>query len=189
MNSKLNIIDHSATYLVRLIRHNNPNAASESVLFYALSLTINTLSSMVIALTASLITNHSQATIISIIGLLILRYFSGGLHLKSSVACCIFSACIIIFSSHVSFNFFNVGLVLTLCSFCIFLKTAPNGIEGISKIPKKYYPLLKITSGLIVLFNLYFQSSVLSAIFFIQAVLTTKFAYNILDFLEGKNLN
>ncbi|MEK8126425.1 accessory gene regulator B family protein [Paenibacillus filicis] len=186
MNKRQNVIDRSATYLARLIRTHNPNAESEKVLFYALSLSINVLSSVVFSIFFSLITGHFLETTISILGFLILRYFSGGLHLNSSLGCCIFSTFVIILSSHVHFNYHFSGLWLTIGAFFMVLITAPNGIEGISRIPKAYYPLLKVISCLIVLSNFYFQSSVLAAIFFFQAVLTTKPAYFILDKLERK---
>ncbi|SDC19623.1 accessory gene regulator B [Paenibacillus sp. UNCCL117] len=186
MNNRRNIIDRSALYLAQLIRSHNPNASSEQVLFYSLSLSINLLAAIVIALLFSLITGNLVSTMLSITGFLILRYFSGGLHLSSSLGCCIFSTFVIIVSSHVNFDFHTLGLVLTLLAFIIVLITAPNGIEGISRIPKSYYPLLKVISGLVVLSNLYFESSVLAAIFLIQAFLTTKVAYYFLDYLERR---
>jgi len=186
MNNNLNIIDRAAYYLTSQIRKYNPNAASEQILFYSLSLTINTLSSISVALLFSFFTGQLLNTIVSITAFLLLRYVSGGVHLSTSLRCCILSLFLFVLSSHVTFDFYYMGLILTIISSLILLVTAPNNIQNISRIPTSYYPLLKTISLVIVLSNLFFQSSVLSASFFIQAMLTTGSAKIVINILERR---
>jgi accessory gene regulator B len=70
----------------------------------------------------------------------------------------------------------------------IFYKTAPNGIENVSSINPKYYPLLKFLSIALVSLNFIVQSPVISAALFMQAVLTTQPAYTIRDYIERRLL-
>lgn len=182
----MNFIDRSTSYLVRFIRKNNPDAASEAVLKYSLSLLINTGLAIFISLSICTITGHFKFAVISITYLLILRYVSGGIHLSSSLSCCLLTIFMIITISHLKYTYSTIGIAFDIFSALVFLITAPNGIKGFSSIKSKYYPLLKISSLVLVASNFYLQSSVLSTANIVQAFCTTSFAYHLKDLAERR---
>lgn len=184
----MNIIDKAALSLARKIHENYPQGSSEAVLKYSLSLLINTFSAIVIVLLICLFTGHIAQACVVIAAFTALRYFSGGLHMSSSVACCTFSVICFAILSHIQFNYdtFRTGVVLNLAAIVILLKTAPKGIENVSSVDPKYYPVLKLISVLVVASNFVIQSSVLSAVFIVQACLTTEPAYKIVNFIERR---
>jgi accessory gene regulator B len=77
-------------------------------------------------------------------------------------------------------------MLLNTASIAILLKTAPQGIEDISSIDKKYYPLLKLASVVIVASNYFFQLDILATAFFIQALQTTKLFENSIHYFERR---
>ncbi|MCR8631040.1 accessory gene regulator B family protein [Paenibacillus radicis (ex Xue et al. 2023)] len=182
----MNFIDKSATLIASSIRKNNPQAASQAVLFYALSLLINVTLTIIIVIFISSFTNHLSKALLVILCYTLLRIVSGGAHLASSLACCIASSIIFITASHLEYDFFYIGFILNTAALLILLKTAPQGIEGVSRIDKKYYPLLKLISVAIVFSNYYFQMDLLSTAFFIQALHTTKLFENSIHYLERR---
>ncbi|MCS7462237.1 accessory gene regulator B family protein [Paenibacillus doosanensis] len=182
----MNFIDRSAENIARSIRNNYSQAGSEIALKYALSLLINSFIAFTTAIVFCVLTDHFIEALMAIVSFIALRYFSGGLHMSSSLSCCLLTIFIIISAAHISFNYSFYCSIIDIFSALILLKTAPNGIEHISKINPKYYPLLKLIAVLIVLANLFFQSTVMTAAFFCQALLTTEFSYRTRDHFEGR---
>lgn len=182
----MNIIDRSALKIANSIRFHYPDAASEAVLFYSLSLIINTLTAVGISLMICTITGHLAEALIVILFYFLLRYVSGGAHMSSSVSCCILSIIILATLPHVKFNYWFGGMIIDILSIVILLLKAPDGIEKVSRIDPKYYPLLKIISVCIVASNFYFQYSFLSAAFITQAFFITGFAYKSIHILERR---
>lgn len=182
----LNFIDRSATAIASSIRKHNPEAASQAVLFYALSLLINVVVTILIVVVISSITDHLNKALIVILLFTALRVVSGGAHMSSSLVCCIVSCFIFIASSHIEYNFFYLGFIFNTIALGILVKTAPQGIEGVSRIDKKYYPLLKLLSVIIVASNYYFQLDYLATAFFIQALHTTKLFENSIQSIERR---
>jgi accessory gene regulator B len=185
----MNFIDQTASNLVSFIRKNHEGAAPEKVLFYSLSLIINSLLAIITSIIISLLTGHLQETIIVIACYSALRYVSGGIHMPTSLMCCLLSITVFVSCSLAEFNYFPIACFLDVISIIILYKTAPQGIENVSKINKKYYPHLKFISILIVLLNFYFHSSILSTAFFIQSFFTTSTAHSIVSILERRLRN
>lgn len=182
----MNIIDRSALQLAKAIRRNDPNAASEAVLNYALVIVLNTICTIAIVLIVNLLTGYLIEGIITMFAFALLRSFSGGLHLKSSLFCTLFSAASLILISHIEIGYMYIGLILDLISIAILLVYAPKGFENRSRLDPKYYPFLKVASILIVAANFYIHSPLLSLAFFTQALTTTRAAYFILSKLERR---
>jgi len=180
----MNFIDRSAEIIAKSIRNNYSEAGSEVALKYALSLLINSFTSITIAILFSASIGRLTECIVGITAYTVLRFFAGGLHTTSSLACCVLSIFIFITISFFRFEYGSVFLFLDLISIGILVRTAPKDIENVSSFNPKYYPLLKITAIVIVGSNLIINSSLLSVAFFIQAFLTTDFAYQIRDNLE-----
>ncbi|WP_084159692.1 accessory gene regulator B family protein [Paenibacillus ehimensis] len=170
----MNLIECFATKIAQTIRKNYTGAASEKVLIYSLSLLLNTIAAIVVTLFISILSGHFVKAVITINCFLFLRYFSGGVHFKSSIFCCIFSMTALTLLAHVNFNYFYLGLFFDILSFFILLIYAPNGLEKVSRINPKYYFLLKIVCLLFVSTNFFIQSSMLSAIILLQSLTLTK---------------
>ncbi len=182
----MNIIDHSAQYLARSIRRNYPEAGSETALTYSLSLVINSSISFFISLVFCLFIGHLYECLIAICSFIILRFFSGGLHMSSSLSCCILSTSIIVIASLMTYEYSYYYMLIDFLTCLILLRTAPNGINNVSRIDPKYYPFLKMIAVALVCSNLIGQSTVITSAFLIQALLTTKPAYRLKFFLEGR---
>ncbi|WP_082420313.1 accessory gene regulator B family protein [Paenibacillus sp. A3] len=182
----MNWIELSANKIAKIIRENYPYAASEKVLIYSLSLLINTTTAILATLLICFYTGHLSEAFITIMIFLLLRYLSGGFHLKSAVACCMFSTCLLIGLSHVNFEYLKYGPILDTVSIIIFILKAPEGLENVSRINPKFYPLLKILCVILVGMNFFLHSSLLSAIFIAQAFTLTKIAYLLVFLLESR---
>ncbi|TBL81190.1 accessory gene regulator B family protein [Paenibacillus thalictri] len=185
----MNFIDRSAHFFAVSIRKHNPNAASETALKYALSLLINTIVAFIVTYIICFFTSHVAQVTVGIVAFLFIRYFSGGLHMSSSLSCCIFTIGIFVILGHVDFPYHYAGYFCDAASIAIFFKTAPNGIENVSRIKPKYYPLLKWICMVTAASNFFIQSPVFSAAFLMQAVLTTTPAYNLRDFVERRSFH
>jgi accessory gene regulator B len=186
----MNILDTIATYLTKSIRKNYEDSASEEVLFYSLVIVLNTISIVLIVSIVGLFTGHFLDSIIALFAYAFLRYFSGGVHLSSSITCIVVSSLILILVSHISIPYWYTGFILNLISLAIILWLAPKGIEGVSRISPKYYPVLKLISTAIICSNFLFQSDVLCLAFITQALTLTTPVYQLVDFTErrGKHI-
>jgi accessory gene regulator B len=181
----MNFIDRAAESIAQSIRRNNPNAGSEVALKYASSLLINTLTAITAALLISMVTGHFYSCLIGIVSFTLVRFVSGGMHMSTSVSCCVLSIVIFITASYVNFDYSSIFILMDITSIIILMITAPNDIKNVSSIDPKYYPLLKLIAVVLVASNFWIQSSVLTAAFIIEAFLTTTLAYKLRDLIEG----
>lgn len=182
----MNIIEKASLRIAKSIRANYPEAASEDVLKFSLIILINTLSAIIISLIICGVTGHFLAGVIAIFSYTLLRFFSGGVHLSSSVSCCILSILIFVTIAHVSYSYWYTGFILDLISIIILIFTAPSGIDQVTQVDPKYYPYLKIISIFIVSINLFIHSDIVSSAFFIQAMLTTSLSYKVVYIIERR---
>jgi accessory gene regulator B len=179
-----NLNEMLSTRIAAFIRKNEPNAASEAVLKYALTALLNTITTILVVILFSIFTSHFFEALTVIFSFIILRYFSGGVHLHSSLNCILITSCLWIGISHVSIEYWNIGLILNVLSLIIMAIKAPSGIENVSRIDPAYFPLLKIISVLIICSNFFIQSSLLSIVFFSQALTLLPFVYKIVIIWE-----
>lgn len=143
--------------------------ATEAVLKFSLALVINALLIIILSITLSFFTGKIKETLVVLVSFAILRQISGGLHLKSGIWCVVgtTSLVMIISLSHPSY----VGVqVLNVTGILLAMVYAPSGIEKQSRIPTKYYPVLKVMSCLLIASNLLIQSPVLALSFFVQCL-------------------
>lgn len=182
----MNILDKTATYLAKSIRNNHKESASEEVLFYSLIILLNTMSIVFIVSMVGLITGHFHESITALFMYALLRYFSGGVHLNSSITCIIVSSILLISIAHIPLPYWYTGFVLNLISLVIILRLAPKGLENVSRITPKYYPVLKLISAAIICSNFLFHSDVLSLVFITQAVSLTTPADRLVDYVERR---
>ncbi|MBY3623764.1 accessory regulator AgrB [Acinetobacter sp. CUI P1] len=164
------MIEFVAGRMAEGIKHRAPDhPASLAVLKHALAVLINTVSIITFSLVAATVTGHLKETVTILISFAMLRMVSGGLHLKTGSMCVLVTTSLFFAISYVDFNARGI-LVLNIASVILALLFAPSGIEKQSRIPPKYYPLLKVVSVLMISSNFLIGSSTIAACFFVQAL-------------------
>jgi accessory gene regulator B len=176
----MELMDNIARKIAISIQKNNPKSSSLAVLEYALISLINLILIMGSVLFIALITGRFVDAIVAVLAFPLLRYFSGGLHLKSANICNVISAALILISIYISITYWYTGIILNIIAMILLLLYAPSDIKK-SKMKKNQYPLLKIIAILIVASNLLFQSPILSFVFFLQSITTIPVFIHILD--------
>ena len=143
--------------------------ASVAVLKHALAVLINTISIIVFSLTGALFTGNMKQIITIMLAFALLRMVSGGLHLKTGSMCVLVTTSLFLFLSFVELKE-SSNFILNSISLILALIFAPSGIEKQSRINKKYYPLLKFLSAIMISLNFWIGSSTIAASFFVQAL-------------------
>jgi accessory gene regulator B len=183
----MNFFDKSAYFLAKAIRNNYEDAASEEILRFSLVIVINTFAAVIFSLLLSLFTHRFYECMIIIAAYTVLRIFSGGIHLSSSLGCCLLSFSVFTLDSLIKFNYLYYGLILDLISLLILLLYAPSDIENAVKLDKKFHSVLKMVSILLVSCNLLFvKSYLLSLAFFTQSLFVTPLVKKLINTLERR---
>ncbi|MWC27392.1 accessory gene regulator B family protein [Paenibacillus sp. MMS18-CY102] len=166
--------------IVTSIKTNDPESSSVAVLKYALDNLINLAIYMLIVLIISIITGDFVTGLIAVVAFPLLRYFSGGLHFKSVNVCNIISSLLVLICIYNNIDFWYTGVVMNATALIILVITAPANVPR-SNLKQHEYKYLKMIVAVIVGLNFYFQMSVLSLVFFIQALTTLPVAQKLLD--------
>ncbi|WP_341282283.1 accessory gene regulator B family protein [Paenibacillus sp. FSL H8-0537] len=144
--------------------------ASEARLQYALSLILNALFIISGALLIALFTGKLGGVLAALISFAVLRQASGGLHLKSGTMCVVVSIGV---ATALSFTpAFSSGTLLVINSINLLLALlfAPSDIEKQSRISRRFYPVLKLISVVIISSNLWIESSIIALTLLVQCV-------------------
>lgn len=144
--------------------------ASVPVLQYALHIVFNTLGGVLLSLLVGWLTGNIGATALTLVAFAILRFLTGGYHLKSGMACVIVSAAIISAIPHVGLPEFWTYIV-TAAALVITAIKAPANYDKYARMPKRYYPLLKLIACGVIAVNFAVGSEVLAITYIIQALL------------------
>lgn len=186
---KANVIDRAAVRLAEFIKANNPQSASVEVLTYSSIIAINTILALLISLIACIITGNTTNFFIVVVVFTLLRFLTGGVHLTSSLTCCIATIVCFLAIIHLKFDFFYLGLVLNAFSLYIFILRAPSGIDEIREVKPAYKLAIKIAASLFVFSNFFIQSSLLASVFFVQALSLTTTCAKLIKKFEGGLFN
>ncbi|TVX91535.1 accessory gene regulator ArgB-like protein [Cohnella terricola] len=164
------MIERVAHKLAVSIKHAAPDhPASIEVLKFPIVAFINAISIVILSIGVALLTNRMTETIIALVGYALLRQVSGGIHIKSGELCILVSVFMITIFSMADFTQ-PILMILNSISLLLVILFAPSRIENQTRIPPKYYPILKIISALMISTNFLFNSSVLSAAYFVQSM-------------------
>lgn len=157
--------------LATKIKDENPeHPASLEVLKFSIAAVINVVGTIILALSLSIILGHVEDTVLAMISFAALRAISGGYHLNSSAACMLITSVganlipYINLSQPFLFSFTVVSVLLALLF-------ATNNIEHQTRIPKRFFPILKVCSVVLIASNFWFQSDILASSFLIQTLL------------------
>jgi accessory gene regulator B len=165
------MIELMADKLARGIKQRAPeHPATVAVLKHSLAILINTFSILVLTLVLGIVTDHLYETLTVLISFAALRMVSGGLHLRSGTWCVIVTTAMVLLASHVEMAV-SMTWIITALSFILAALFAPTDIQKQSRIPQKYYPVLKILSIILVSANFLLGSSVVAASFMVQTLL------------------
>ncbi|MGG1311912.1 MULTISPECIES: accessory gene regulator B family protein [Cohnella] len=143
--------------------------ASVDVLTFSLIAILNGLSIVLITMAVSLFTGRPGEAATALAGYALLRQMSGGIHLKSGDLCVVVSVLGLTAMSFADFNGTAVA-AMTGAAALLALAFAPSRIDGQTRIPRRYYPLLKVLSVLTVSSNFLIMSPVLAAAFLVQCL-------------------
>lgn len=148
--------------------------ASVEVMKFALEAILNTIFTVLLISVVGLATGKFFETIIGFVAFALLRFFSGGMHLKSAMQCSILSTIMITIAPHIPINTMW-SQIIGIISVLLMIAFAPSNIEGHARIPKKYFFVLKLISAGLVAINLYFLNPTICIVFAFQAVTTIEF--------------
>lgn len=166
------MIDTISLKVSQWIKEKNPSeTASVEVMRYSLNIILNTVSIILLCVTIGYSLDIFYQTLLVMISFAVLRSFSGGYHIKSSEWCIAISTGMIISLSYIS-KYFDITDLIIICntiSILLVYLFAPAKIYKQTRIPKKYYPLLKILSIILVGLNFYFMSSALALSYLVQS--------------------
>ncbi|MCD9022952.1 accessory gene regulator B family protein [Cohnella silvisoli] len=158
------------------INNQNPKqTASVAVLHFALTGLLNSLTVFFIIIVIGAITGHIGDSLLASLFFVFLHFFSGGFHFKSVWICTIFSSSMMIssFLIPLSLDWLHA---LTIFTIIILIAFAPSNIENHARISKRYFPLLKLISVLIVTINLFMQNTAVCYAIFLQALLVIPYS-------------
>jgi accessory gene regulator B len=164
------MIDTIANKLAASIKKANPEQTSSiEILQYSLLIYINTILIFVECLLIGWLTNKLLETLYCFIIFTILRFFSGGKHAGSVLVCNIVSTVLLTVIPHIANENFFLVLSMNIVSLFIVCIYAPN-IDSETDIDRRYYPVLKVVSILIVTSNFYMQSGVMGMCLLAQSL-------------------
>lgn len=142
---------------------------SIAVIKFALQLLIGAALTLAFAIILSLFTGKTAETLLVLLSFGMLRAVSGGFHFKSALACVITTVLASNILAYSTFEYTTI-LILNGTSVLLALLFAPSRIERQTRIPKKYYPMLKVISLLIISTNFIIMSPILASTFSLQAI-------------------
>ena len=179
------MIDKLSVRIANFIRQNNAQAASMDVLMFSLTVVLNTLFVIVVVLLIALVTGRVAEAAILFATFVVLRFFSGGMHLPTSTLCNTISISLFVILMFLPVPFWNAGLILNGIAFILVLLYAPTkDIMHLNLLGPKYTIHFKIVSVLLVAANFWIQSPLLALGFFTQCLTLTPIAYKGVTLLE-----
>ncbi|EJW14470.1 accessory gene regulator ArgB-like protein [Paenibacillus alvei] len=164
------MIERWANYMALRIKAADPEGqTSVEVMEYGLGVYLNFFVTVILSCLGGWVTGEIINTLIAAAAFGILRYFSGGVHMKSLTACAIVSALIFTLIPHIELSA-SIVLILNTVAVGIFLICAPNTYEELAR-PLLSNTVSKILAVIIVLFNFIIVSPVLALVFMVQGIL------------------
>lgn len=166
------MVESLALRIAKAIKRVEPErTASVEVLKFSLEFLMNTFITLLIIVLIGTVTGKLGQTLLGLGAFVVLRFFSGGMHMGKAFHCSLLTTLLITLAPHLPLDK-PFTIALSVVSAAILLVFAPSNIEGHARIPTKYFPLLKLASVLIALSNLVFLNATIALVQLIQAVTT-----------------
>jgi len=172
--------------IARFIRSNHPNAASHDVLVFSATIILNTLVVTLAVLLAGLLFGRFWEAALLLFSYVLLRFFSGGMHLHTSKHCNIVSIAMFLILLFLPVTYWNIGFILNIAALLLVIVFAPTkDIMHLNLLGPKYTPHFKLASIAIVSLNFWLQLPILSLAFIAQGLSLTPPAYKAAELLKG----
>jgi accessory gene regulator B len=169
------MVESIALRFAKAIKRADPErTASIEVLKFSIVAIMNSLISFIAIGTIGLLSNSFGETMIGLFSFVLLRFFSGGSHLQNAFQCSLLSVLLISIAPHIEISS-DWTIYITIMNMIILGVFSPSNIEGHARIPKKYFPYLKVIAVLIASSNLLFGSTAIAFVFLFQSVSTIYF--------------
>ncbi|AJY73674.1 accessory gene regulator ArgB-like protein [Paenibacillus beijingensis] len=169
----INVMAEKLAVNIKAIVPNHP--ASVDVLRFSLAILLNGIFIITFSLLISLFFDKTTEVATILIAFAFLRQISGGVHLKSGIACVAVSTIGITIISFSSFLNDKTVFIINIMNILLALIFSPSRIEKQTRIKKKYFPILKISSTLVVAANFVFGSPILAVTFLVQCLTLVRF--------------
>ncbi|MEC0237780.1 accessory gene regulator B family protein [Paenibacillus kribbensis] len=167
MNELIDVLSLRIAKHIKSVVPDHP--ASVAVLKHALAITLNVVFITGLTLAVSAFTGRTSEVLIIMAAFAFLRQMTGGLHLKSGMGCVAISTILFTGLSFIELNY-NWTIGVTLVSMLLILIYAPAGIERQTRIPPRYFPLLRSGAFIAVGFNLWIANPFIAISIFVQAI-------------------
>ncbi|USB32152.1 accessory gene regulator B family protein [Paenibacillus sp. YPG26] len=160
-------------HLSSKIKESDPEGpVSLEILEYELGIRLNFIATLLMTVLAGWITGNLWEACLAMVSFLVVRRFSGGVHMKSLTLCALVSASIFVSIPFIVLDPEQIRL-FTLISAAVFLIYSPNILEELN--PPPLTPYMKAISVALVLSNYIFQSSAIALACAVQAFLILPF--------------
>lgn len=143
----------------------------KDVINYSTNFLLTNILTIVLLIVGGLVFNNLENVIIASVSFAVLRRFAGGYHIKSSDICVFVSVTSMILIASFApllINFRNIMTGISVISILVF---APSNIEHSSRLDKKYYPILKLVSVLIIILSVCLQNIYITTSLLFESVL------------------
>ncbi|WP_164763005.1 accessory gene regulator B family protein [Paenibacillus humicus] len=158
-----------ATNLHENMRRAGVDPPPIGVIAYSLDIIANTVSITAATLAIGLMSGNLSGMMTCLGALAALRFVSGGVHLPTSAACIALSTAIITTIPYLPLSP-GVNQTITAAAFIIVAVRATTNYDKHARIPRKYYPLMRIVACVIVASNFVIASDILALTYIVQAV-------------------
>ncbi|CAH1212721.1 Accessory gene regulator protein B [Paenibacillus plantiphilus] len=142
---------------------------SVEVYRFAIEALLSVINPVILALVISLLTGQISATCLSLVAMASLRMISGGLHFKKLWVCTLVTATTAVVASISDLGLTYI-MVATSVSVLLALIYCPSRIKGQTRIPSKYFPLLRLIAVMLIASNFLIGSSIIAVTFLIQSL-------------------
>jgi len=136
---------------------------------FGFHLILNTILTLSAATLLGLLFGNLRDTMLVLLAFGLLRMISGGYHFKSPVVCIVGTAVVSVLLPRLELSIFYITII-NLANVVLTIIFAPSRIEEQTRIPTKYFPLLKISSTALVASNFLFQSPLLAITWLVQVL-------------------
>jgi len=169
------IVERTADRIAQAIYNKIPEQSSSiPVLRYGMIIVLNTALTIGFAMGLGSVLGKPGETAIVLLVIALLRMISGGFHFSASKWCTLFTTGTVVLIPHVVLTSVSYW-VLAICSILLFLWFSPSNLEKQSRIPRKYYPVLKIISVGVVVVGVVLNWDIILCSIFVQALSLIRF--------------
>ncbi|MGG1312854.1 MULTISPECIES: accessory gene regulator ArgB-like protein [Cohnella] len=168
------MIEVLALRLAQRLKNAEPErTASVDVMKYSLIILLNLFFTVLVIGLAGAITGKFGQTMLGLAAFMALKFVSGGAHLRTALQCSVLSVVCMAAAPHIPMTEEWVQGTI-IASAVLLLLFAPSNLKGHTRIPERYFPLLKLASVLIVSLNFFWLSSTVAVAQLIQSATTIR---------------